>query len=308
MALVMIFTASLPVVAQSGKTKLEEKLVRQDIFARRAHSLLDAGKAKEGLENLLAACAQPMSKSADTQKLLIADLERVDKPQEAEKVVEAVKKLAPSSANWMVWKGFLNKEQGNFKEATEWYLKAADQKFWPDPHIIAYSAQDLHQMGRSKEALIVLDKFEARERPLWFTNYFRGMALYDLKQLEESRKFFRLALKQYPGGVEAISYLSRVDSLLKDYPAVLKDTDCVFNIKKYPQHLVKIYGDRGDACQALALHKQAVEEYSRAIKISESSVLFKKRAESYKKLGQAGPASQDLKTAGNIDETIKPLK
>lgn len=308
MVLVFIFAAAMPVAAQSGKTKEDEKLVQQDILARRAHSLLNVGKGKEGLDNLLAACAQPMSKNVRTQELLITDLERVDKPQEAEKIIEAIKKLEPSSANWMVWNGLLKKEQGNFKEATEWYLKAADQNLWPDPQIIAYSAQDLHQMGRSREALIVLDKFEARKKNLWYTNYFRGMALYDLKQLEASRRSFRLALNQNSGSVEAISYLSKVDSLLKDYPAVLKDTDCVLKIKGYPQHMVKIYGDRGDACQALSLHKQAVEEYSRAIKVSESSTLFKKRSESYKKLGLLQEAAADLKTAGNIDETIKPLK
>lgn len=305
--LLIALTSALPVQSKA-KEAAPEKLGRQDILAHRAHQLLEVGKSNEGLESLLQACALPISRNADTQQRLVADLERAERADEAAKIVESVKKLEPRAANWMILKAFLNKEQGNFKEATDWYLKAASAPLWPDPQLVAYSAQDLHQMGRSKEALLVLDKFDAREKPVWYTGYFRGLALTELKRYEEARQYFRLALKKYPRGIEAIDCLSKVDLLLKDYPAVLKDTDAVSAISGYREHKVKIFADRGEACQALGRHDQAVQEFSKSLNLSESPRVFKKRAESYKKLGLHREAAADLKMAAGIDDAIKPFK
>lgn len=212
----------------------------------------------------------------------------------ARKFIDRVRLRFPGGAEAYVLEGTIAQEKVQPEIAKACFMKALEARKYYGPEPLNDGALGLQAIGCSNEAIKLLER-TLKLDPSAQDHFAWGICMLDLGRYKEAQQHLRLVPEIKTGAGYALKYLMEADCKAKDWFGAIEDSKNIDKIQTVNAFMRKIRERRGDAFAALGKYREAVVEYSKAIKLWDDPIYYQKRAECYKLLGQSDLAAKDRK-------------
>lgn len=211
---------------------------------------------------------------------------------ECEKLTKRALKLDPEWGNAYKLQAQIYNLQGKHEQAIAYSTKALSVKN-PDPKAYLQRCLAYEAVGKHKEALSDITIYSDKYAPEAEMLELKGSVLVNLNRYDDAIAAYRAALKKQ----------------FKDW-TIYRIVDCFEQQHQYDKaaeeltHLIKInaldseaYQTRGRMLGLAKHYKEAIDDYTKAIKLEPTARFYKERAALYKLTGKPKEAAEDLKKA-----------
>lgn len=217
---------------------------------------------------------------------------------ECEKLTKRAIKTNPEWGNAYKLQAQIFNLQGKHEQAIAYSTKALSVRN-PDPKAYLQRCLAYEAMGKHKEALSDITIYSDKYAPEAEMLELKGSVLVNLNRYDDAIAAYRAALKKQ----------------FKDW-TIYRIVDCFEQQHQYDKaaeeltKLIKINAVDSEAYQTrgrmlgLAKHyKEAIDDYTKAIKLEPTARFYKERAALYKLAGKPKEAAEDLKKASIEDKS-----
>lgn len=292
-------------IVQCAHSQLEASGYRrmyssQDVEGLAAH-LVSTEHMEDAQKILIPACRKPSA--TGTMHALLAKT-YMDDPYETAKLAATIKSelqkaiaLDPNSGVvYRVWAEFYNL-QGDYKTAIVYAHKALDAKK-PDKDLALRQLIVAHSNLKEYDAAVKYCDERAKYSGKTDSYYrYKATLLENTNRLPEAIQMWREAIKMRNDDNTVQQLVDCLDRAGKRQEAIVELTGL---IKKNPSD-DEAYAKRAKLHVKLKQYKEALDDYSTAIKEEPSSRLYKARADLYELMGRKKEAAEDLIKAKGED-------
>lgn len=276
---------------------------QDEILFKQAQQLTNQKHIAEAQKILLKLCSRP---NASVQALCLLTWTYLAEEStitdehvaECEKLTKRAIKTDPEWGNAYKLQAQIYNTQGKLEQAIASSTKALAVKN-PDPKAYLQRCLAYEAMGKHKEALADITIYSDKHAPEADMFGLKGSILVSMKRYDDAIAAYRMSLKKQ----------------FKDW-TIYRIVDCFEQQHQYDKaaeeltRLIKINAVDSEAYQTrgrmlgLAKHyKEAIDDYTKAIKLEPTARFYKERAALYKLTGKPKEAAEDLKKASIEDKS-----